>query len=346
MTLKLSSAAILLAAIAACSTPPPAASTPNEPAAEAPTPTAPEANPTTETVAEPEADTIAQTPESVACVTWAEYRPYFAEALADNNLDAVPYMPPGFESGCVFRVGMGMGSSVSILRDGMALNDLVVSAAGTPATDGPIPWLEGNQVDRDRIDTLVAEGDIATFYEACVTNGGYASNCEGFPEEEAYVLDDNTACYDGRCLNAMDTHGAYLLAMWPWPNEIYDLPQSFSPADTAARLAYETVPLNQLPEQVSTYGQPDEIAFELFGRTFLEEGMQPTEVSGSWQNEPDGLYVVYLTNDGMADDSVGGLRYRLDFVSADGDMQKLVWVGRQNRCVRGSSPGWTKERCP
>ena len=281
------------------------------------------------------------------CVTWAEYRPYFADAFADNNLDTMPDMPSGFEAGCAFRVGMGMGSSISILRNGIDLSTVMATDAGlVEATDGPIPWLEGNQVNNELIETFVEQGNIATFYEACVTNAGYVSNCEGFPEEEAYVLDNDTACYEGRCLHLAGPHAIYLMSMWPWPDTIYDLPTSFSSAESVARREYQTVPLNQLGPQVPTYGQPDQIAQALFGRTVLDEGQQPTELSGSWQNEPDGLYVVYLTNDGMADDSVGGERYRLDFVSADGDLQKLVWVGKQQRCLRGNTPGWTTDLCP
>ncbi|MEO1590666.1 MAG: hypothetical protein AAFU71_05160 [Cyanobacteria bacterium J06632_22] len=350
MTLKFSSLSVAaMVAIAACSapsTPPAAQPIAPPPTAAAPTnpqPTAPESDP----VPDPAPNPVETAPTQGAnCVTWAAYRPYFADAVLDNNLNALPYMLPGFESGCAFRVGMGLGTSVSILRDGIDLSTLLTTTDPPAETDGPIPWLEWNQVNSEQIDTLVAQGDIVTFYEACVTTGGHASNCEGFPEQEAYVLDDNTACYDGRCLTLMGPHAVYLLSMWPWPEDIYDLPTSFSSAESVARLEYETVPLNQLPADVSTYGFPPEIAQALFGRTVLEEGMRPTEISANWESEPDGLYVVYLTNDGMADDSVGGQRYRLDFVSADGDMQKLVWVGQQHRCLRGDAPGWTTDLCP
>ena len=81
-----------------------------------------------------------------------------------------------------------------------------------------------------------------------------------------------------------------------------------------------------------------------FGRTTLEEGEQPTIVIDNGYNREDGFRTIYLTNEGLADDSIGGYRYRLDFVSFDGDNSKLIWVGEQQYCWR--SDEWTRESCP
>lgn len=269
---------------------------------------------------------------SIPCVTWSEYQ------AAD------PQMPPGFETGCVFRVGQGMSASVDILRNDIGLE--TIAAAGvtsTEYTDGPIPWFQGREVG-STLAELRENGDVITYYQACVTLGGQTSNCEGFPEDEAYIINDDTACLNGECLNVPGVHAVYLLSLWDWEDTIYGLPTSFSAEQTVIRNQYRTVPLNQLSPDVPLVGVPENIALSAFGRTTLGEGEQPTTVRDDGYNRQDDIRTIYLTNKGLADDSIGGYRYRFDFTSSDGDMSKLIWVGEQQYCWRTSE--WTRERCP
>jgi hypothetical protein len=55
--------------------------------------------------------------------------------------------------------------------------------------------------------------------------------------------------------------------------------------------------------------------------------------------------VVNLTQTGLPDDSVEGMRYRLEFVP-EGTQWRMAWAGRQVRCRpdRGSQT-WTTELC-
>ncbi|MGF1519448.1 MAG: hypothetical protein ACFCVB_16830 [Nodosilinea sp.] len=55
--------------------------------------------------------------------------------------------------------------------------------------------------------------------------------------------------------------------------------------------------------------------------------------------------LVLLTQTGLADDSVNGMRYRLEFVP-DGDQWQLDWAGRQVRCQAGrGSEDWSTDLC-
>lgn len=280
-----------------------------------------------------EGGAIASQKSQIPCTTWSEYK----------NSD--PQMPPGFETGCVFRVGQSMSASVDILRNGIELDTITAPGITAPAyTDGPIPWFQGREVS-NTLEDLRTNGDVITYYEACVTIGGQTSNCDGFSEHEAYIIDDNTACLNGQCLQVPGVHAVYLLSLWNWEKGIYDLPTSFSAEQTVIRNQYRTVPLNQLAPDVPLIAHsPTDIALKAFGRTTLEEGEQPTTVTDDGHNRQDGTRTIYLTNEGLADDSIGGYRYRLDFTHFDGDNSKLIWVGEQQYCWR--SREWTRETCP
>lgn len=254
-------------------------------------------------------------------------------------------MPAGFDQGCVLRVGQSMSTPVHVLRNDITFADITDSESTVPLYESePIPWFAGSELN-DQFSILEKRGDLLTYYSACVTAGGQQSNCEGFPEDKPYVINNSTACFQGQCLGGSETHAIYLLSLWSWDPRVESRPTSFSLKNTFSRNRYRTVPLNQLPSEVPTIGNPTEIATMAFGRTTLEEGEKPTVVTDPEWDEVDGLYVVYLTNDGAADDSIGGERYRLDFASVDGDMSELLWVGRQVYCWRNSE--WTGHSlCP
>ncbi|MEO0537187.1 MAG: hypothetical protein AAF215_25430 [Cyanobacteria bacterium P01_A01_bin.123] len=129
-----------------------------------------------------------------------------------------------------------------------------------------------------------------------------------------------------------------------------DTQQTVAEADqtdeqTAIRNQYRTISLDTLFSELPVIGPNAEaIAMRTFGRTDLGEGEQPTVVTNEgYQGD---YLVINLTNEGLADDSVGGYRYRLEFESFDNDQVKLVWVGEQNYCWRSTIPRWTANLCP
>ena len=254
-------------------------------------------------------------------------------------------MPPGFDEGCVFKSGAS-GDSTYILSNDIDIEEITTSGDAVSISDGGIPWFQGGELNAESFENHLSNGDVLTYYSACTTVGGQLSNCDGFPENEAYVIRNDTACYHGQCLVAPNTHAIYLLALWGWDPELESYPTSFSPEQTLARKQYRTLPLNQLPPETRLIGyNPTELAMSAFGRTTLGEGEQPTSVTEREWIDADGVWVVYLTNQGLADDSIGGYRYRLDFASIEGDQSKLLWVGEQQYCWR--SQEWTAERsCP
>ncbi|MBD1915334.1 MULTISPECIES: hypothetical protein [Cyanophyceae] len=89
--------------------------------------------------------------------------------------------------------------------------------------------------------------------------------------------------------------------------------------------------------------EPTEIALAAFGSTEPGEGNFEEEVELVDQTDDQAL--VVLTQTGLADDSVNGTRYRLEFVP-EGDQWRLDWAGQQVRCQldRGSQE-WSTDRC-
>ena len=89
---------------------------------------------------------------------------------------------------------------------------------------------------------------------------------------------------------------------------------------------------------------PREITFNMLGRATLEEGEQPSVLERQSFTE---YSVVIITNEGMADDSVGAQRYRLEFEPIDDQRWQIVWAGTQQRCRRGdNSEEWVTQLCP
>lgn len=104
---------------------------------------------------------------------------------------------------------------------------------------------------------------------------------------------------------------------------------------------YQELPL---PSDANLVGiDPKQVALDLFGIAEPVEGNFQEEVL--LETQSDNRVIVNLTQTGLLDDSVEGLRYRLEFVSNNGQW-KLDWVGRQVRCYpeRGSQT-WSTEGC-
>jgi hypothetical protein len=116
-------------------------------------------------------------------------------------------------------------------------------------------------------------------------------------------------------------------------------PESNEPME--GRAAYSEVPLP--PEDQRMGASPEEIALAAFGMDDPGEGNFTQEVMVVEQTATDA--VVTLTQTGLLDDSVDGMRYRLEFTAADNQWE-MVWAGRQVRCQpnRGSQE-WSTDLC-
>ena len=107
------------------------------------------------------------------------------------------------------------------------------------------------------------------------------------------------------------------------------------------RTAYSEMPLPPADQLVGT--DPEQIALDAFGMDDPGEGNFTQEVTVVEQTETDA--VVTLTQTGLLDDSVEGMRYWLEFTAADNQWE-MVWAGRQVRCQpnRGSQE-WATDLC-
>jgi hypothetical protein len=129
------------------------------------------------------------------------------------------------------------------------------------------------------------------------------------------------------------------------PNPGSEVSTGLTAEQEAARRQYDEIPLATLfPELPVIHPDAEVLAFETFGRTQLSEGEQATEIEliATYDN----YQVLMLTNFGAGDDSIGGVRYRLEFESFDNDQTNLIWVGEQRYCSRALFPGWTNQLCP
>lgn len=107
------------------------------------------------------------------------------------------------------------------------------------------------------------------------------------------------------------------------------------------RSAYNEVPLPPVPQRLG--GDPEQIAVDAFGIVEPVEGNFSQEVVLVDQSPSQAI--VTLTQTGLLDDSVEGMRFRLEFVTEENQWE-LVWVGSQVRCYpdRGSQR-WTTDLC-
>ncbi|MEA5599218.1 hypothetical protein [Rivularia sp. UHCC 0363] len=111
---------------------------------------------------------------------------------------------------------------------------------------------------------------------------------------------------------------------------------------------YDSVDFNKLPQGVSLTGKdPKEIAVVVFPPPKEE----PQE--GNFQRDvavkpvTPNLTTVIVTETGLLDDSVNGIRDRADFELSEADkLWKMVWVGKQYKCQSGrGSQDWSKQLC-
>jgi hypothetical protein len=91
---------------------------------------------------------------------------------------------------------------------------------------------------------------------------------------------------------------------------------------------------------------PKAIALSAFANTESEGGSREVTVDYPQPNQA----IVTITQTGVADDSVGGIRYRVDFLATQpaqiGKQWKLVWAGSQVKCHPGRGhQDWSTELC-
>lgn len=126
-------------------------------------------------------------------------------------------------------------------------------------------------------------------------------------------------------------------------------PQAESLGDTLANVPavhqdYVSIDLSNLrPGQALIGSDPQKLALQLFGPTEPVEGFFKQTVESQTVNE---LVVVTVTQTGLPDDSIQGMRYHLEFVPSPANQWRLVWAGKQYKCQPGrGSQDWSTEWC-
>ena len=132
------------------------------------------------------------------------------------------------------------------------------------------------------------------------------------------------------------------------------LSQNNSSAETtvsriqAQRENYKPIALSEIADANALRGnEPKAIALSAFGNTDLEGGSRDVTVDYPQPN----LAVVIITQMGLGDDSVAGIRYRAELMpttkSSQADKQwEMVWAGSQVTCQLGRGhQDWSTKRC-
>jgi hypothetical protein len=108
------------------------------------------------------------------------------------------------------------------------------------------------------------------------------------------------------------------------------------------RSAYGEISLPPENQRFGAY--PEQIALDAFGAAEI-----PTEGNFNQATQlveqTSEMAIVTLTQTGLLDDSVEGVRYWLEFDAGE-NAWEMVWAGRQVRCYPGrGSQDWTTELC-
>ncbi|MEB3355435.1 MAG: hypothetical protein VKK04_01720 [Synechococcales bacterium] len=134
------------------------------------------------------------------------------------------------------------------------------------------------------------------------------------------------------------------------PPLIEPTPEMIEEADPAPSLGdrddYRPFDITTLPPDADLTGNdPEAIALKIFGASEPTEGPYQEEIRVDDSNPEQP--VVILTQMGLADDSVKGIKYRLDFEPATQQEWRLTWAGQQYVCYRGSvGEEWQPDLCP
>ena len=118
---------------------------------------------------------------------------------------------------------------------------------------------------------------------------------------------------------------------------------------TKERENYNIIKLNRLPKALSlTGGDPKAIAIA----AFPPPNEKPQE--GNFQRDvivskvATNFVTVFVTETDLLDDSVHGIRTRVDFEASGSNSKswKMVWIGSQYKCHQGrGQQDWSKKLC-
>ncbi|MEG4444534.1 hypothetical protein QUB47_20400 [Microcoleus sp. AT9_B5] len=111
-----------------------------------------------------------------------------------------------------------------------------------------------------------------------------------------------------------------------------------------ARSHYEEINAKQfLASRKITVSKPKDIAAKLFIFGEESEGRKSEQISVEYPTRETA--VIVHTVIGLADDSVGAMRHRIEF-SIRQNKWEIVWIGRQSKCQpnRGHQ-NWASGRC-
>ncbi len=118
-------------------------------------------------------------------------------------------------------------------------------------------------------------------------------------------------------------------------------PEPETTVSMEGRSAYSEVSLPPDDQRFGAY--PEQIALDAFGITEPVEGNFAQEVQVVEQTPTQA--VVTLSQTGLPDDSVEGMRYWLEFEAGENQWE-LVWAGRQVKCWPGrGSQEWSTDLC-
>ena len=111
------------------------------------------------------------------------------------------------------------------------------------------------------------------------------------------------------------------------------------------RQEYAAIDLKKLSVSTSLIGSnPQAIAIAVFGIKEPIEGKfrQTVELTPAG----DRRAIIILTQLGLPDDSVRGLRYRLEFQREGTSLWRMIWAGRQQTCWPGRGhQDWRTDSC-
>ena len=115
-------------------------------------------------------------------------------------------------------------------------------------------------------------------------------------------------------------------------------------AQPASRSGYETINAKQfIADRKITVSNPKDIAAKLFSRDTESEGRKSDQISVEYPTRETAIIVKTII--GLADDSVAGMRYRIELKLTQNKWE-IVWIGRQSQCQpnRGHQ-NWASGRC-
>ncbi|HEY9704702.1 MAG TPA: hypothetical protein V6C58_19830 [Allocoleopsis sp.] len=87
---------------------------------------------------------------------------------------------------------------------------------------------------------------------------------------------------------------------------------------------------------------PKQIAVKMLNES-EEEGRISDEINIEYKQS--NYAIITLTHNGLADDSVQGMKYKIE-VRKKGNNWQIVWVGNQVKCHKGRGhQNWSSNRC-